>query len=102
MSFLVVAAQPALSEGFTGKEFLRWSGAAQDAFFQNSVLMASTISARLDAAHAACVSEWYFVDPSSREQRNAELLSTVEKHVDFHPSAVVLAVLERECGQYGS
>lgn len=90
------------AEGFTGENFLGWSEAAQAAFFQNSVLMASTIASRLDAAQADCISTWYFGDTDLRNERDEELLYTVKAYPDFHPSAVVLAVVERECGQYGT
>ncbi|MEM1377066.1 MAG: hypothetical protein AAGG69_06725 [Pseudomonadota bacterium] len=89
------------AEGFTGTEFLTWSETAQAAFFQNSVLMASTISSRLEETHATCVSDWYFGEAVDRGARNQEVLETIRQYPEFHPSAVVLAVIERECGQYG-
>ena len=98
---MLLIPQNSTAEGFTGKDFLTWSAEAQEAFFQNSVLMASTISSRLNADHASCVSDWYFADAAKRPLRDAEILDTIKKRSDFHPSAVVLAVIERACGQYG-
>lgn len=89
------------AEGFTGEQFLGWPQEAKTTFFQNSLLMASTISSRIDSDHADCVSDWYFESDVDQEVRNQTLLETVAEYPEFHPSAVILAVLERECGQYG-
>ena len=92
--------QVSWAEEFTSAQFMKWSDSAQSAFFQNSVLMASTISARISQSHAKCLNDWYFDYSGRRFERDQVFLDTMAEHPSFHPTAVVLAVIERECGQY--
>lgn len=43
-----------------------------------------------------CVGNWYFSD--KRAERNALILASMKKYSDSYPSAVMLALVERECG----
>lgn len=96
----LICPQISLAEGFTGREFLAWQQASQDSYLQTSVTMASMIIAQTNAETGACVDDWYFGDQAMIDRRNAELRDQIEAYDGYHPSAVIAAVLQKQCGSF--
>ena len=80
--------------------FLGWNETAQQAFLQNSVIMASTISSRRDVEQAACISAWFFDEAGIRPERLGEVNSALADFPDYHPSAILVALIEQACGAF--
>ena len=45
-----------------------------------------------------CVIDWYFGD--KRAERNGLIIASMRKYPNSYPSAVFVALTERECGVY--
>lgn len=84
-------------DGFTGEDLLGWSDASKAQYVRISMTMASVIATQIDPEAAQCINEWYFGDDALQIERNAFVFSTLEDHARFHPTAVITAILQREC-----
>ena len=67
---------------------------------QTSVSMAGVIAAQTKPEIARCIDGWYFVNDDAVDQRNAEIIGLISENAGFHPSAVILAAIQRECGTF--
>lgn len=87
---------------FTSKDVLAWSGTAQDSFFQTSVTMIAIVATQTGQHDhiAQCIDTWYGGGPESQPQRSARLREVMENLPNHHPQAVILAVIEKECGEF--
>lgn len=88
-------------EGFTGEDFLAWESSAQTGFVQTSVSMAGIIASQIKPDIARCIDGWYFANDEALDQRNTEIITLIDENARFHPSAVILAAIQRECGAFG-
>lgn len=94
--------QAVLAQGFTSKDVLAWSVPAQDSFFQTSVTMIGIVATQTGQHNhiADCIDTWYGGGPASQPQRSARLRDVMQALPDHHPQAVILAVIEKECGEF--
>ena len=93
---------PAYAEtAFTGEDFLGWDQSAQTGFVQTSVSMAGIIASQTKPEIARCIDGWYFASDAVLDQRNSEIIALIGENAGFHPSAVILAAIQRECGTFG-
>lgn len=88
------------AEGFTGTQFLTWSEAAQDSYIQTSVTMAAIIATKTKPETGNCLDAWYLALNADPTTRNREIRATIGRNSEFHPSAVIFLILERECGAF--
>lgn len=81
-------------------EFLAFDREGRNGFISTSVMMLGVIASQTQPQIARCVDSWYGANNQVRESRNAEIIEVMERFPDYLPSAVVLAVVERECGNF--
>ena len=93
--------QVSSADGFDGASLMEWSEASQVAYLQNSIVMTMTVSSRLNEVHASCISDWFFEGDRFRDGRLEELRTTISRYADYHPGGVIVAMIERECGEFG-
>ncbi|MEP5729559.1 MAG: hypothetical protein ABJL67_09290 [Sulfitobacter sp.] len=91
-----------VAEGFAGETFSTWSDEVQNAYLQNMVVMSSMVSARTSPTHGDCISKWFFDGSSIRPDRKAEALATISEYGAHRPEAILIALMERACGPFGS
>lgn len=87
--------QTGLAETFKASDFLKWQLKSQTTYIRTSVGMASLIAGRNSKQQGECLDEWYFNDTPLRDRF---ILDTMKRVPDYHPRAVILAVLEKQCG----
>lgn len=95
--FLASSPQIAAAEIFKGSEFLKWERDSQEFYIRTSVGMASLIIGQTDKAQSKCVDDWYY---ANEKTGNDHILDAMSKHPDFHPRGVILAVMEKKCGEF--
>ncbi|MEP3785592.1 MULTISPECIES: hypothetical protein [Paracoccaceae] len=100
----VVAFHPQVSwaEGFSGKEFAQWETASQDNYIQTSVTMIGIVASEANSPIMGCVDEWYFTSETVKDERNQRIRAIITEYMDFHPSAVILAVVQDACGKFAN
>lgn len=98
-ALLTVPSMGAVQAGTTTADFLKWERKAQESYFNNSITMIGVIAGRNKPDIAKCLDEWYFKTNVSQRERNTEFLETMKQYADYHPSAVVLGLVEQSCGE---
>lgn len=94
----MVASNAVYAKDFTNKDFLTLQEAHQKFWIEGAVdVLAQVASAKANAT-GRCVIEWYYGDKHAA--RNSLILASMKKYPDAHPSAVMLALTERECGVF--
>lgn len=94
--------QALLAEGFTAGDVLEWGTSSQDSYFQTSVMMIAIVATQTGQHDhiAECIDGWYGGGDASQPKRSARILSVMESLPDYHPQALILAVIEKECGKF--
>lgn len=93
-------ASSVFATSFTGTEFLTWPRASQDAFLQNSITMTGIVATQSHGNIADCIDRWYSADRSAHAAIHESIVETIRKNQDYHPQAVLLAVIQRRCGSF--
>lgn len=86
------------AEEFNSDQVLAWSAESQKTFIQTSLVMISVIAAQSEGSQAGCINDWYFKGSDTKAKRNAQILSAMERFPGYHPSGVILAVVQKACG----
>ena len=101
---LVLASYPhqILADTFTAADVLEWSEESQDNYFQISVTMIGIVATQTgDHNHIAeCIDSWYGGGDASQPQRSMRIREVMQALTDYHPQAVILAVVEDACGDF--
>lgn len=103
MGFVVIATfypQQSMAQGFTGTDFTDWSEVSQDSYIQSSVMMAGVIGTQIKPSISSCIDGWYFADIAIKADRNKVIRDTIAKYQDHHPSGVILAIIQKQCGAF--
>lgn len=94
---------PQISDAATTTEdFLKWEKSAQEAYIQTAVSMATAIASQMKPEIARCLNEWYYLDARTQSERHALVLKIMNNFRSHHPTTVVLAIVEDQCGGFGS
>lgn len=84
-------------ESFKSSKFLEYTPQAQASYISTSIAMAGLVAARNDKTHADCIDRWYFTD---MKKGNRTIIKTMRQYPDYHPQAVILALLKKACGPF--
>lgn len=95
--FCTLGIQAHAEDKLRGQQFLDWNVQSQDFYLEASIGMASLIAARNDEGRAQCLEDWYFSDMTAR---NNTIRQTISEHLEFHPRAVILSILQQQCGSF--
>lgn len=85
-------------EKFTAADVLSWDQESQNWYFTVNASMAGALASQNDSPAASCIDEWYF-DAADRATRNDEFRSAMRRFEEYHPTLVVIAVIEKACGE---
>jgi len=84
-------------KALTSAEFLDYPARSQTSFINASVLIAGLIADQNAPKQARCLDAW------SAEQVKAgypDVLNAMRRFPSYHPSGVVLAVMQKQCGKF--
>lgn len=84
---------------FTAANLLMWEQSRQDGYFEVSISMAAVLTSQNRSQQAICINDWYFAPTVDRSDRNNEIRGAMDRFQNFHPMLVVLAVIEKACGE---
>lgn len=84
-------------ESFKSSEFLTWKRSNQEFYIDTSIGMAILIADQNDKAHAKCVGQWYGNDPAGVFK---SVIKAMRRFPEYHPRGVILAVVEKRCGEF--
>lgn len=86
-------------DSYTSAEFLERPIDSQDAFMLTSITMIGVVATQVRPEIARCIDDWY--GGEAMAERNSHIRSVMREHSEFHPSGVVLAVVQQACGRLG-
>jgi hypothetical protein len=99
----IVALSPLVrAETFTSAAFLEWSRASQDSLIQASITMAGIVATQGRKDISRCIDNWYTEDDAIQRMRHDFILESARRYPSFHPQAVILAILQKQCGSFKS
>jgi len=61
--------------------------------------MAGVVASRNDQTKSRCIDDWYFGEGADRTANNESIRDAMRRFPDYHPTTVVLAVIEKRCGK---
>lgn len=95
-------ALPASAESFTSADVLEWDEEQQAGYFQTSVTMIGIVATQVDGSEhiANCIDAWFGGPVEGAEKRAARIREVMQGIPEYHPQAVILAVIEKECGKF--
>lgn len=97
---LAICPQKSLAEGFTGADFLQQSSQEQWGYVSTQLVMASSIAARIKPSLAACIGQVFFDGSGLSDQGFDTVLARIEEFATYHPSSVIVVVIESQCEQF--
>lgn len=83
---------------FTAAEVLTWEAESQDWYFQVSTGMAAALASQNNSPAALCINDWYFRTDAIKAEQNDYIRTIMRRFPDYHPTLVMISVLEKECG----
>ncbi|MCV0370225.1 hypothetical protein [Filomicrobium sp.] len=90
-------ASGATAEDFKSSKFLTYPADAQTNYISTSAVAAASIAGLNSSAQAKCLGEWVSRHKGSGYQ---PVLEVMRKYPDDHPTGLILAVLQKECGPF--
>lgn len=100
MMYTAIYPQKLSAEGFTGADFGNWSETSKDGYIQASIMMAGVIGAQTQPEISRCIDAWYFQTEDSKSKQNAVIRQTISTYPNYHPSGVILAIVQEACGAF--
>ncbi|MBX9865163.1 MAG: hypothetical protein K2Y42_20670 [Hyphomicrobium sp.] len=98
LSTIVCAlAADAAAEDFKSSRFLTYTAEAQANYISTSAVAAASIAALNSSTQAKCLGDWVSKHRASGYQ---PVLDAMRKYPDDHPTGLILAVLQKECGAF--
>lgn len=83
---------------FTSESVLTWEERDQNALFQSSITMIGIVATQVRPDIARCINDWYSASMIARRQEH--IRDVMRQYPDHHPQAIILAVIEKACGQF--
>ncbi|MEE4538269.1 MAG: hypothetical protein V2J51_07240 [Erythrobacter sp.] len=102
LTLLLTCPQVSAGQGFTAADVLKWTEDQQDSYFQTSVTMIGIVATQVEGREhiAECIDSWHGGGNQSQPARSAEIREGMEALPEHHPQAVILAVVQKECGAF--
>jgi len=99
LSTLVCSVAPGAfaGDGFKASEFLTYPAQSQKSYITSSAMMAGLIASQNNRAQAVCIDDWV---AQQSGQGYGAVVEAMRKLPDYHPSAVIVAVLDKACGSF--
>lgn len=94
--------QLSFAADFTSADVLEWSEASQDSYFNTSVGMIAILATQTGShGHIAdCLNDWYWTEDGNDPEKNELIRDVMAGLKDYHPQAVIIAVVEKHCGSF--
>ena len=88
------------AEGYTSAKLLAENAEAQKNFIEISLTMAGAVATQVKPEIARCLDDWFFKDAAKKPQRIEHILATMRQYPGYHPSGVLLGVIQQACGSF--
>jgi len=94
----IVCAQAGIAEEtFKSSKFLTYSAEQQRGYISTTTVAAWLLASQNNKAQAKCIDDW---GASNRGSGYRPVLEAMRRFPDDHPTAMILAVLQKQCGSF--
>lgn len=93
----ILAQETHAKESLTSARFLQYSAEAQRNYIVTSSIMAGLVASQNRKTQTECINDWAAQNAASGFE---PVIATMKKHPQFHPSGVIIAVLQKACGSF--
>ena len=93
----IVCSAALADDGFKSSKFLTYSAEAQANYISTSAVAAASIAALNSQSQGKCLGDWV---SKYRAGGYQPVLEAMRKYPDDHPTGLILAVLQKECGAF--
>lgn len=100
LALALICPQISWADGFTGREFLAWSEASQRGYIDAQLVMASSIVTRSKPDYAQCLADHFYSSTGLTDEGFQQIIGRVREYAEYHPSSVLVVVIESECGAF--
>ncbi len=97
LSTIVCSNAAVADEGFKASEFLKFPQENQRGYISASAMMAGLIATQNMPDQAKCIDRWVTEEATRGHPKISEAMKV---HGDYHPTAVIMSVLQRACGAF--
>jgi len=97
LSTIVCSGAAFADDGFKSSKFLTYPADAQENYISTSAVAAASIAALNSSVQAKCLGDWV---STYRKGGYQPVLEAMRKYPDDHPTGLILAVLQKECGAF--
>lgn len=94
-AFLASVPLSSVAQDFTNTDLLSWDARDRGNWVLGAILTTAQVVNLQDASKATCIQDWYLGAPS---EARATIFSAMERYRDWSPSATIIALMQRECG----
>lgn len=94
---IVCAQGGAADEAFKSSKFLTYSAEQQRGYISTTTVAAWLLASQNNKEQAECIDKW---GASHRDRGYTPVLEAMQKFPDDHPTALILAVLQKQCGSF--
>lgn len=84
-------------EPLTAGKFLHYSAQEQRSYILTSTVMAGLVAGQNRKSQTRCIDDWVGQHEGSGFQ---PILKTMRQYPAYHPSGVIIAVLQKACGSF--
>jgi hypothetical protein len=95
--FTLISIAHIQAQFFKSKEFLEYSESSRSNYIVIATGMAGLIAGQNRPEQSQCIDQWV---RENRRQGYQSAISAMRKFPDHHPSAVLIAVLQKACGSF--
>ncbi|MEM6890503.1 MAG: hypothetical protein AAF636_20575 [Pseudomonadota bacterium] len=92
--------QKSVPQKFSGSDFFDWSAAEQRGYLDAQIVMASSIVTRQKPDMAQCMADHFYSQNGLSDKGFQELTETIRQYETYHPSSVLVVVIENRCGAF--
>ncbi|MEL6467790.1 MAG: hypothetical protein AAFQ58_22730 [Pseudomonadota bacterium] len=102
MALALTCPQMVSADGFTAADVLGWTHEEQDAFFVTSFGMAGIVAMQTGQhdAQMHCIDDLFALSDEQAAIRNEDYREVFERFPELHPQALIMAIIERDCGSF--
>jgi hypothetical protein len=97
LSTIVCSGAAVADEGFKSSKFLSYPAESQTSYIDTAVVAATVVVSLNSAAQAKCLGAWV---SKHRGGSFAPVIEVMRKYPDDHPMGLIIAVLQKDCGEF--
>ncbi len=99
---LLTSGSASAADARTSRGFLKLDKDTQEVYLLASIATAMSLATQVRKGLAPCISKWYTKDLTINQKRHDQIRQYMAENPSYSPSAIMIAVLQKQCGKFHS